>query len=95
MAKAPTAAKPQRQHKATFSADKRNPGQYNIRVIGPHASAFAGKTIPVTRKDDSETEETLIKCFWAGTDQETGKPVALYTFDAKPRDDGPEDEIPF
>lgn len=88
------APKGERLHKATFATDKRNPGQYLIRVIGPTAAAFAGRDVPVTRKDDSESVETLAACIWAGIDEETGKPVALYRFVAKPRADEP-DEIAF
>ena len=81
-----------REHKATYAKDKRN-GGYLIRVIGPHANMFAGREVPVVRKDDSETMETLESVIWAGTDEETGRPVALYKFLAKQRDDA--DVIPF
>lgn len=81
--------KGERSHKATFATDKRNPGGYLIRVIGPHAAAFAGRDVPVTRKDDSESVERLTACIWAGVDEETGKPVALYRFESKPRVDEP------
>lgn len=93
------AKKPQTEnepaHKATYASDKYNPGQYNIRVIGPHAAKFSGRVVPVTRKDDSTSEETLGKCFWSGVDKDTGRPVALYHFEAKPRDEELDDEIPF
>lgn len=92
IAEAPTSG---RLHKATFATDKRNPGQYLIRVVGPTASAFAGREIPVTRKDDTESVERLKTCIWAGTDEETGRPVALYRFASKPRDEEAEAELPF
>lgn len=86
---------PKRLHRATFATDKRNPGGYLIRVIGPTAAAFAGREVPVTRKDDSESTEKLVRVVWAGTDEETGRPVALYTFEARPREEQPHDEIAF
>lgn len=84
---------PKRSHKATYARDKRK-GGYLIRVIGPQAAAFAGREVPVIRKDDSETMEKLDGLIWSGTDEETGKPVALYSFEARPKDDL-NDEIPF
>lgn len=85
-----------RLHKATFATDKRNPGKFLIRVQGPTASAFAGREVPVMRKDDSESMEKLTRCVWAGTDEESKQPVALYHFEPKPKapaDDG--DDLPF
>lgn len=85
-----------RLHKATFARDKRNPGGYLIRVIGPTAAAFEGREVPVTRKDDSETMEKLLAPVWAGTDEETGRPVALYRFEARARDEDAEQvDLPF
>jgi hypothetical protein len=84
----------ERLHKATFATDKRNPGGYLVRVAGPTAAAFAGRDVPVTRKDDSESVEHLETCIWAGIDDESGKPVALYRFTPRPRADEPED-MPF
>lgn len=89
---------PKRQHKATYATDKKK-GGYLVRVIGPHAPDFVGRTIPVTRRDDSESMEKLTRLIWSGTDDGTpdkpgtGKPAALYAFEAKPKDI--EDEIPF
>lgn len=82
----------ERQHKATYAADKKK-GGYLVRVEGPHATAFVGREVPVTRKDDSESTETLERLIWSGIDQESGKPVALYSFKAKPR--AAADEIKF
>jgi len=99
MAKPREDATPKRQHKATYATDKRK-GGYMIRVIGPHAGEFVGREIPVTRKDDSENMEKLTQLVWTGVDTGTpeepgtGKPVALYKFAPKPKDDT-EDEIPF
>jgi len=86
-------AQPKRQHKATYARDKRK-GGYLIRVQGPQANRFAGRKVPVVRKDDSETEETLDELIWAGKDDESGQPCALYSFIPKPKDEE-EDEIPF
>lgn len=85
-------AEDKRTHKATYARDKRK-GGYIIRVEGPKAGEFAGRTVPVTKKDDSETPEALDRLIWTGTDPESGKPVALYSFTPKPRED--DDEIPF
>ncbi len=84
-----------RSHKATYARDKKNPGQYLIRVSGPSAAKFAGRSVPVTRKDDSEDTEELETCIWAGVDEETHDPVALYKFKAKPKTPMDDDEIPF
>lgn len=100
MAKAPRdeGQSPKRQHKATYARDKKK-GGYLIRVIGPHAAQFAGREVPVTRRDDSESMETLSDLVWSGIDEGTpdnpgtGKPAALYAFVPKPKD--PDDEIPF
>lgn len=92
-----SAAPAKRAHKATYATDKRK-GGYLIRVIGPHAGDFAGREVPVVRRDDSESSEKLLKVVWTGKDEGTsekpgtGLPAALYTFAAKPRGD---DEIPF
>ena len=72
----------QRQHRATYANDKRN-GGYIVRVEGPHASKFAKRIIPVTRKDNSESMEELEMLIWSGVDQENGKPVSLYKFKRK------------
>lgn len=75
-----------RAHKATYATDKRN-GGYLIRVAGPHANKFAGREVPVTMRDGTEHTEELEKMVWAGKDQESGEPVALYRFKAKPREE--------
>ena len=84
---------PKRSHKATYARDKKK-GGYLIRIQGPHAAAFAGREVPVVRRDDSETTEMLDALIWSGTDDESGKPVALYAFVARPKDEL-DDEIPF
>lgn len=76
--------KPQRAHKATYARDKRK-GGYLIRVEGPNAARFAGREVPVTRMDNSESTEKLAGLIWVGVDQKTGKPVALYAFEQKPK----------
>jgi hypothetical protein len=75
----------QRQHKATYARDKKQ-GGYIIRVEGPNAARFEDREVPVTKKDGTESVETLGTLLWSGNDEETGKPVALYTFVAKPRE---------
>lgn len=86
-----------RMHKATYARDKRK-GGYLVRVVGPHATAFGKKIVPVVRRDDSETEEALEVVVWSGIDTGTpdnpgtGKPVALYTFAKKPEGS---DEVEF
>ena len=85
-------ATPKRAHKATYATDKRN-GGYLVRVIGPHAGRFAGRVVPVTRRDNTETEEKLVRLLWSGKDDESGAPVSLYTFAARPKE--LDDEIPF
>lgn len=74
-----------RQHKATYAADKMK-GGWNVRVVGPQATRFAGREVPVTMKDDTEHTEKLVRLIWSGTDKDTGAPVALYTFEPKPKD---------
>ncbi len=73
-----------RAHRATFSTDKRK-GGYLVRVEGPRAEAFAGRAVPVTRKNGQESMEQLDKLIWTGLDEESGKPVALYSFKAHER----------
>lgn len=96
MAKADNNAAGKRAHKATYARDKKT-GGYIIRIQGPHAAEFAGRTVPVVKKDDSENPEQLTKLIWTGTDD--GKisnyigPVALYHFEQKAK--APVDEIPF
>lgn len=92
---APVADPSKRLHRATYARDKRNPGSYLVRVIGPTASKFEGRVVPVTRKDDSESLETLTAPVWAGTDEETGRPVALYHFVQKEREADADDDLPF
>lgn len=77
-------------HRATYATDKRK-GGYLIRVQGPSPDRFVGRTIPVHRRDGSETEETLDRVIWSGKDDESGDNVSLYKFLPKPLDD----EIPF
>lgn len=75
-----------RQHKATYAKDKLN-GGYNIRVQGPNANRFAGRVVPVVRKDGTEDNETLRDVFWTGIDEDSKQPVALYHFEPKPKDE--------
>jgi hypothetical protein len=83
-----------RTHVASYTKIRDIPFKWFIRVVGPHAGRFAGRDIPVARKDGSEETEKLIKLIWQGDDRDTGKPVAIYEFVAKPKQEL-DDEIPF
>lgn len=80
-----------RVHRATYSRDKKTPGQYLIRVVGPHATEFEGRIIPVTRNDGSETNETLLRPIASGIDDgqvspsDKGKTWCLYKMVQKPK----------
>lgn len=74
-----------RLHKATYAADKKK-GGYLVRVEGPQSAAFVGRDVPVTTRDGAEHMEKLSRLIWTGVDQESGKPVSLYTFESKPRE---------
>jgi len=76
--------KTERLHRATFSRDKLG-GGYLVRVEGPTANRFAGRDVPVTKRDGAETMAHLEYVVWTGVDTETGKPVALYVMKAEPR----------
>lgn len=82
---------PERKHRATYARDNKN-GGYLIRVAGPYPEKFAGREVPVMLKSGKEHNEKLGKLIWTGADAEAGR-VALYTFEAKPRDT--ETEVPF
>lgn len=66
------------QHKASFAADKKNPGEWLVRVIGPAPDKFAGKTIPVSKKDGTTSATKLGRLIWTGTFPDADEPVALY-----------------
>lgn len=83
---APTTGSAKRAHKATWARDKRK-GGYLIRVAGPYPEMFAGREVPVTRRDGSESAEQLDALIWSGLDEESGERVALYSVIARPRDD--------
>jgi hypothetical protein len=91
------AEKPARLHRATFTKDKKHPGEYLIRIAGPTADKFkAGRMVPVTVSGGSEHDEELVACVWSGietTDKYggvVGEKVALYTFKQKPREPEPD-----
>lgn len=84
-AKTENKAETKRLHRATYATDKRN-GGYLIRVAGPTPEKFAGREVPVTMKSGDEHTEKLERLIWVGKDQETGVPVALYKFVAKPKE---------
>lgn len=81
-----------RLHKATYSSDKKK-GGYLVRVEGPTAERFLGREVPVSTRAGDEHTEKLIKLVWTGTDTESGKPVALYQFEPRPKDEA--EEVPF
>ncbi len=85
-------AEGKRKHRATYATDKRN-GGYLIRVAGPDAEKFAGRGVPVTMKSGDEHEEKLERLIWTGADTESGEKVALYKFEAKPREKTKESEF--
>lgn len=82
-----------RLHRATYATDKRK-GGYLVRVQGPYPERFAGREVPVTRRDGTESTERLTRLIWTGLDQETGENVSLYAFEARPRE-GAEEEVTF
>ena len=81
---------PKRLHRATYARDKKK-GGYLVRVAGPNAEVFAGRTVPVTMLDNSEHDEKLVRLIWTGVDTgeyggKAGEPIALYTFESHPRE---------
>ena len=83
---------PKPLHRATYARDKRK-GGYLIRVAGPYPEKFAGREVPVLAKSGDTHREKLVALIWTGADTETGTPVALYTFESRPR--GEEEEVAF
>lgn len=86
-----------RLHKATYARDKKK-GGYLIRVAGPYANKFAGRDVPVGTITGEEHSEKLLRLIWNGVNDGeyggvVGEPVALYSFESKPRE--PEDEVDF
>lgn len=83
-----------RTHRATYARDKKK-GGYNIRVVGPNAAEFAGEVVPVNTASGEEHDEKLNALLWTGPDKDpqsgelTGRTAALYSFEARPREDGP------
>lgn len=85
-----TAAK--RKHRATYARDKKK-GGYLIRVVGPNATEFAGREVPVETMNGEEHPEKLLRLITSGTDagneelgiKGTGLPYALYSFENKPK----------
>lgn len=84
---------PKPKHIATYATDKKK-GGYLIRVAGEYPERFAGREVPVTRRDGTKSVEKLERLIWTGKDAETGDNVALYKFEARPRDDA-QVELPF
>lgn len=86
-------AKEKRAHRATYARDKMK-GGYIIRVEGPNANRFAGREVPVTLRNGDESTEKLEALIWTGKDQDSGQPVALYSFEARPKEEMA-DDTPF
>lgn len=82
---------PRRKHRATFARDKRR-GGYLVRVVGPQAEMFAGREVPVTRANGTESAETLGRLIFSGVDDgsviaaDQGLTYALYEFEARERE---------
>lgn len=89
------ATKEGRRHRATYAADSRNPGKWQILVIGPDAKEFAGREIPIQMKNGSETTEKLDKALWAGKTKDTDENMCYYSFTARPRDEAGDEQLPF
>lgn len=81
-----------RSHRATYAKDKMK-GGYLIRIDGPQAPKLGRRWVPVTRIDNSENMEFTMDLIWSGTDENSGKPVALFSMWKAPKQE--EDEIPF
>jgi len=77
------------KHRATYARDNRT-GKYLVRVTGPHSNKFVGREVPVTRMDDSVSNEKLTKVIWSGINEDKEKgplgPVTLYQFEPRPAD---------
>jgi hypothetical protein len=84
------------KHRATYARDNRT-GKYLVRVTGPHSNKFVGREVPVTRMDDSVSNEKLTKVIWSGVNEDKEKgplgPVTLYAFEARPAEQM--DEVEF
>ena len=70
-----------RAHLAKFKR-LRN-GAWGVIVTGPQAGAFAGRTIPVTKRDKSETTVTTSKLLWTGPAKFGGGQAAIYSIAGK------------
>lgn len=82
---------PQRLHRAAYTRDKKNPGQWLVRVSGPHAKEFEGREVPVTVNGGGEQIETLARGVFAGIDDgkinpaDKGQNYCLYQIVPKPK----------
>jgi|SRR5215831_2664863 len=68
-----------RAHQAKFARLKN--GQWGLRVTGPQADKFEGRTIPVTKRGGEEVEMTTSKMLWTG-DTKWGR-AAIYSIARK------------
>lgn len=86
-----------RQHSASYTRLRGEPLKWFVRVVGPHALKFSGRDIPVATKNGVEHEEKMGRLLGDFTDQDTGQPVGIYEFIAKPKASPEEldDVIPF
>jgi len=64
-------------------------------VQGPNSSSFVGREVPVTLRNGKEHPEKLSRLIWTGVDKESGQPVSLYKFEAKPREAGAAEQMEF
>jgi hypothetical protein len=88
------------KHRATYARDKKNPGQYLIRISGPYPERFEDKIVPVfSMQDKAYHAEQLRRAVWKGTENTAeyggtvGEPVCLYHFDSAPKTVA--DDLPF
>ena len=79
-----------RDHIAKFARLKN--GSWGVRVTGPHAEVFAGRTVPVTKRSGEEVSMTLSKMLWTGTGK-FGK-SAIYSVTRKGNQNGASPEAP-
>ena len=82
-------------HRATYTRNKHT-GEMQVRLVGPKAANAAGTEVPVLTKDGAVHLEKLTVLVFTGTDdqdfpgyQSTGKPLAIYKFEKKPREKEP------
>ncbi len=79
-------------HRATFSRDKKNPGKFLVRVVGPYAEKFENREVPVQVNDGTTKMTKLTRAIASGEDDgkiipaDKGKKWVLYHFEQAPRE---------